>query len=162
MIGGNVGDPGHGQIAPTAVDARQGLLLDGAQHRQVSPRPPESRMVDGKDEEETKEETAQRPASGCSPPQAPGSGDHRGKERGEPRVGDKIPAGVDLLVPGAGRDEPGFIGKARFRPHGAHERSLEARRISGRILPAICGGLRYGTDQTRRRLVLRGHSQFSR
>jgi hypothetical protein len=66
-------------------------------------------MIDGKDDEDAEEEPRQRPASGGSTPQPPGSGHGRGKERDEAGVRDQIPAGVDPLVPDAGRVEPGFI-----------------------------------------------------
>ena len=69
-------------------------------------------MVDGKDDEDAQEEARQRPAGGRSAPESPGSGRHRGKERDEACVRDQIPAGVDPLVPGARRVEPGFIREA--------------------------------------------------
>ena len=111
---------------------------------------PESRMVDGKDDEDAKEEARQRPAGGRPAPQSPGSGRDRGKERDEACVRDQIPAGVDPLVVGASRAEPGFVRKARFCRHVAHGRSLEAERTFASL---YCRRFPEGCDMAQTKLA---------
>ena len=109
VVRSNVGNPDQGKIVPAAVNASQRLLLNSAQCRQASPLLAESRMVDGKDDEDAKEEAGHHPAAGRPSPQCPSRGRGRGQERDKACVRDQIPVGVDPPVVGASRVKPGFV-----------------------------------------------------